>query len=196
MWQLLSFPNIITVSCVLSIFLSSTRNSVFWPVLSGCIIGSIISAISPISIHLYIAIVILLVTVTGMPAKITRYIPDHRDLSIPSIILSLSRVDIFNDILNNVFYANRISYTAHNMLENAGPTLVIEDPLTPDNIMIALNIVNDFRVIQEMDNIRKTLEKGEFLHQVSGVFIHTFDTGLVVVRGPNTTNQHIMSIRI
>jgi len=186
--------------------------SVFWPVFGGSIAGYLISSISHVNIRPHVAIAILALTTVGILARIKGYIPDRRDQKdlaykpasqgfasrgeplFKLTYSSTSRLPSLSSAINR----NRISYTAHHLLENTGPTLIVEETITPDNIMDALNLAVglDSSVIQERSCIRNALENSEFLHQVSGIFIHSAETGLVIIKGPNTQSKHVMSIRI
>lgn len=100
--------------------------------------------------------------------------------------------------LSDLISQSRISYTAHNLLDNTGPILVVEGTLTPDNIAAVLNHETnlDPKVIQEIGTIRNTLKLTKFLNQASRIFIHSHETGLVTVQGPNTSSKHVISIRV
>jgi len=204
MWSLLTSPHTIAVSCIISLFFTSTRMidiiehplaSVFWPVFGGAIAGHLISSISHVNIRPHVAIAILALTTVGILARIKGYIPDRRGEPLFKLTYSSTyRLPSLSSLINR----NRISYTAHDLLENTGPTVIVEETLTPDNIMDALNLAVglDPSVIQERSSIRNALENSEFLHQVSGIFIHSAETGLVIIKGPNTQSKHVMSIRI
>lgn len=98
----------------------------------------------------------------------------------------------------NLLSKSRISYTAHEMLENIGPTIFVDCPLTSHNIMDIISSRKDLNplVLKERIAIRNSLQNAEFLDQVSGIFIHSAEIGLVAINGPNTKSKSVMSIRI
>jgi len=123
--------------------------------------------------------------------------------SLNSLLLFVTRIitctkEYILNLKDKISAKSRISYTAHNVLENTGPTIFLDNSLTPENIISALNETQnlDFRIIRKIKIIQRSLENGDFLHQVSGVFIHASDTGLVMIKASNITNNHVMCIRI
>lgn len=196
-WSLLESPHAITASCIISLLLTSVTlkdavksplSTTFWTLLGGGIAGSLIEGLSQSQYSPHVAIGILGITSIGVGARFFGYVPDRRNKSWISININTGAP----------FSQNRISYTAHKLLDNYGPTIEISEPLTANSIDCVLRMRGDLnsRLVMEFDIIKTTLQNAQFLDQVSGVFIHGADEGYVLIKGPNKESKHVISIRI
>ena len=196
MLALFDFPHAITAASIFSFILYSSPKTwisnplsmIFGTVLGGTISGSIINRISPKTFRPHITLGIIGISLIGFCAKLLGF---SKSRSIKSFIrISISET---NSALN------RISYTVHKCLHNVGPTLMVNDNLTCDNIINTLienKLLLDFRVNQALDVIEDVLERVENLDRMSSIFIHGAYQGYVMITSSNDALAQTVSIRI
>jgi hypothetical protein len=94
---------------------------------------------------------------------------------------------------------NRISYSAHRLLDNNGPVLSLNTVLSTDaiiNILIERQCDLNPDVVLSINIIRKTLNLIDHIDKFSGIFIHNAYEGYVIIKGSNQDSNNIVSIKI
>ena len=183
--NLLHSSHAITGSCVISWFLTSTSwddiidhpiKSIFWPVVCGGFAGRWISDCAPDPFKPYVAGGILALTGVAFVAKKLNWIKEP---------VKPNRTDFL-----------RISYTTHNVLENKGPIINIDNEFSVENITNNIFDCLDSKVIESLDSIISVLKENDHLSRLSGIFIHDAYKGLVQINGPNKESKLVLSIRV
>jgi len=196
MFEMMGSPHAMVGSCIVSLFLSSNtpQHAVLHPICSvslsvifGGIAGKFLEHRIPDELKPYVVGTILVLTGLNLGARYMGIYPEQP--SIKSIY----------DSVSNEHRSMRISYTAHSILDNIGPTITIDKPLTGSlvrNIIMEAKESLDFKIISAIDTIASVVDDIEFIDKISGIFIHNSEHGFVLIKCSNNTSPHTLSIRI
>ncbi|CAH6418372.1 Hypothetical protein HVR_LOCUS119 [uncultured virus] len=99
-----------------------------------------------------------------------------------------------------------ISYTIHDKLENVGPTVQVNEILSPEVVDKTIKECTDPKLpvavksaqtlIRNSMNCDCQFSNPEFMKKIGGIFIHNATEGLIMIKGSESDNEHIISIRI
>lgn len=91
----------------------------------------------------------------------------------------------------------RITYSTHSILQNMGPTISVEENLTPQLVCSTLSTNPDLsdKVKQNINIIDEALNREDLLEKLDGVFIHDKFNGLVLIK-KNDKLKYVVSVLI
>ncbi|VBB18568.1 hypothetical protein YASMINEVIRUS_1031 [Yasminevirus sp. GU-2018] len=189
--------------------------SVFSSIVGGVIVGKLFNLCTPEKLRPYVAVGIIGLSLASLAYRVfngkssrdntstrTSVTTSNRTTSessgssgvLTSFIPPFITFNYFNrSVLSNPLTSNmtRVSYTAHQHLENVGPSYELSDKLSVDNILKTLGDHSseiNAEVNSSLDTIRKTLIEHNNINLFKGVYIHDKFAGFVKIV---TTNEEV-----
>lgn len=204
-WQVLNIPAVLTFMCILSWLTTNYSgidmilnpiNCLAKAAIFGGISGQIITNWTPREFHPYVTAFIFLVTYINVLLKF------FLNLRAKQSNDAKNSIDEFLDKIKDLFLIFdrlSISYTAHNVIENTGKVIETTEPFTLQSVVKLIdNNLNqlDANILTYYKEIVNALTKSEHLDKIKGIYIHDSTKGYVMLINPESTFQHVLSIKI
>ena len=193
--------------------------SVFWPLVCGNMAGRMITSYTPPGLAPYVVGGIVGITAVGILARLLGFSPDPpRSKSIESVItagltdLATSSIgytpvpegtSLFSHLLrafHTHFLKLRLSYNTHRYLLSEDVTVIeTAKDLSSESVKEILNEESKrlaLTVVSRIDKIAECVQVAEHLDDTSSIFIHDGKDGHVLIKGPNTDTDIVLSIKI